>query len=101
MPEFDPTRAPQVETLVEKQRVQNTISENKILESYIRGENYVSTDEAITAYRFNLESKESKLKELDGIINQLKSEEDNFKTIIKKKQKEYQKEVSRRDSRRD
>ena len=101
MPEYDPTKAPPVELMMEKQRVQNTISENKILESYIRGENYVSTDEAITAYKYNLESKESKLRDLDGIISQLKTEEDNFKKIIKKKQKEYQNEVSRRDNRRD
>ena len=71
------------------------------MESYIRGENYISADESITAYRFNLEAKESKLKELDSIISQLRNEEESFKKIIKKKQSEYQSEVSRRDSRKD
>ena len=105
MPDVDPTRtsAP-LDILMEKQKAQNIqsiIIENKIMESYIRGENYISSEESITAYRFNLECKEAKLKELDNIIGQLKGEEDSFKKIIKKKQSEYQSEISRRDSRKD
>ena len=56
-----------------KNKIQQIISENKLLESYIRGEYYNSADDAIAAYKYNLEGKEQKLKGLEDIITQLKT----------------------------
>ena len=82
-----------------KDKTQVIINENNMMEAYIRGEYYTSTDEAITAYKYNLEGKEATSRELEGMISLLKSEEEDLKKSIKKKQKEYQAEITRKEAR--
>ena len=74
-----------------KQSIQAVISENRVLESYVRGENFSSTDDTVNAVKYLYSSKEAKLKELESVVEQLKTDDENLKKIVKSKQKIYQK----------
>lgn len=86
-----------VETNVQqlKSRVQEIISDNRVLEAYNRGENYNSMEETPTAYKYHLENKDETARRLDEMIASLGAQEQQLEKQIKKKQKEYQTVVSK------
>ena len=59
-----------------KEKLQELLFENRILEGYKRGEYFRSMDEAISAYRFQLESKKRRKDELGQVIEQLEKEKE-------------------------
>ena len=65
----------------------------------MRGENFSSADDTVTAVKYLLSSKEAKLKELENIVLQLQQEEESLKKMVQKKQTKYQKEMEKKEQR--